>query len=77
MLNGKEVMVNNYHNDGIYKELLSKKLTPIGMDVENGVVEVYESKALRILGIQCHPERALSDGMSRQIIDELIRNFVQ
>lgn len=77
VLNGEEVMVNNYHNDGIYKEHLSKKLTPIGMDVENDVVEVYESKTLRILGIQCHPERAISDGVSRQIIDELIRNFIQ
>ena len=77
VLNGEEVKVNNYHNDGIYKEHLSKKLTPIGMDVENDVVEVYESKTLRILGIQCHPERAISDGVSRQIIDELIRNFVQ
>lgn len=77
VLNGEEVMVNNYHNDGIYKEHLSKKLTPIGMDVENDVVEVYESKTLRILGVQCHPERAISDGVSRQIIDELIRNFVQ
>lgn len=77
VLNGEVVMINNYHNDGIYREFLSKKLTPIGMDVENDVVEVYESKTLRILGIQGHPERAISDGVSRQIIDGLIRNFVQ
>jgi putative glutamine amidotransferase len=77
VLNGEVVMINNYHNDGIYRDFLSKKLTPIGMDVENDVVEVYESKTLRILGIQGHPERAISDGVSRQIIDGLIRNFVQ
>ena len=68
---------NNFHNDGIYKQYLAKALTPIGIDSENDVVEAYESKTLRILGLQCHPERAMSDGVSRQIIDELIRNFLQ
>lgn len=77
VLNGEEVMVNNYHNDGIYRRNLSPKLNAIGMDVENEVVEVYESKTLRILGIQCHPERPIKDAVSRQIIDELILNFIQ
>lgn len=77
LLNGEVVQVNNFHNDGIYKQGLAKSLTPIGIDSENDVVEVYESKPLRILGLQCHPERAMSDGVSRQVIDELIRNFLQ
>mgnify|MGYP002623050393 CR=1 FL=1 len=77
LLNGEVMQVNNFHNDGIYKQHLAKGLTPIGMDVENDVVEVYESKTLHILGLQCHPERAMTDGLSRQIIDELIRNFLQ
>lgn len=77
VLNGDIVMVNNYHNDGIYKQNLSPKLNAIGIDVENEVVEVYQSKTLRILGIQCHPERPIKDAVSRQIIDELILNFLQ
>lgn len=77
VLNGDIVMVNNYHNDGIYKRNLSPKLNAIGMDVENEVVEVYQSKMLRIFGIQCHPERPIKDAVSRQILDELILKFLQ
>jgi putative glutamine amidotransferase len=70
------IMVNNYHNDGIYKSQLSTHLYPVGMDEENNVVELYRSGNHKILGLQFHPERNMQDETSKKIINELIIDFM-
>lgn len=70
---GKEtVMVNNYHNDGIFLNQLASGLYPIAIDTENDVVEVFISREKRILGFQFHPERNISDLSSREKIKDMI-----
>lgn len=69
-------MVNNYHNDGIYAHQLADGLVPLCMDKENGVVEAYISREHRILGMQFHPEREMSDPRSARRIRSLIQNFI-
>lgn len=73
----KKVLVNNFHNDGIYVHNLASSLTPIGIDEENNIVEIYSSVQHRILGVQFHPERLITDDDSRYIIDELIKSFIR
>ena len=70
------LMVNNYHNDGIYAHQLADGLVPLCMDKENGVVEAYISREHRILGMQFHPEREMSDLRSARRIRSLIQNFI-
>lgn len=71
------IWVNNYHNDGIYTCQLADGLIPIVMDRENDVVEAYSSKKYKILGVQFHPERMISDSGSARKIVSLIYNFIR
>ncbi len=69
----KEIlMVNNYHNDGIFLNQLADGLYPIAMDVDNDVVEGFISLEKRILGFQFHPERSISDLSSGEKIKNII-----
>lgn len=71
------ILVNNYHNDGIYLSDLSHEMEPMGVDVENKVVEIYKHKTARILAIQSHPERKMSDIRSKEYITNLISDFIR
>jgi N5-(cytidine 5'-diphosphoramidyl)-L-glutamine hydrolase len=77
VLNNEIIKVNNYHNDGIFGQYLSKEFETIALDKENKVVEAYYSHKKRILGIQWHPERPFSDEESFIKSKKLILNFIE
>ncbi|MBO5712662.1 MAG: gamma-glutamyl-gamma-aminobutyrate hydrolase family protein [Clostridia bacterium] len=53
-LYGKEFIVNSYHHQALKKLAKNLKASCYSYD---GVIEGYESKKLKILGAQFHPER--------------------
>lgn len=71
------LIVNNYHNDGIYKHDLSPKLISVYEDTVNGTVESFISQKYRILGVQWHPERRFSDTVSREKTKAMIKKFIE
>tara|TARA_Y100000816_G_C26103122_1_gene585210 strand:- start:2713 stop:3312 length:600 start_codon:yes stop_codon:yes gene_type:complete len=52
----KKIKVNSFHNFGIKKKLLSKKMEILGQSLDNNV-ECFKHKKLKQLGIMWHPER--------------------
>lgn len=66
--------VNHYHSLEITLDNLGERLDPIAIDLAHRSVEAFQGE--NILGIQWHPERFLSDAVSREWTDELIRNFI-
>ena len=72
----KPIMVNNYHNDGIYREDLAAGLKIIALDETNGVVEAFESEERRILALQWHPERPYEMPEHQEETDTLIKMFL-
>ena len=70
---GREWLVNQYHNDGIYLSDLASDLMPIAVDKENGVVEAFAARG--ILAFQWHPERAFFDPETKKKTSILIREF--
>ena len=75
-INDEVIYVNNYHNDGIFKNDLASGLNILAMDKENDVIEAFYSDELKILGIQWHPERKFKDEFSRNYSEQLIKNFI-
>jgi len=49
-------IVNSYHNQGIEINQLSSSLFPIAT-TKDKFVEAFESKSMKVLGFQWHPER--------------------
>ena len=50
------VDINSYHNQGIFKENLAKKLKSIAY-TDDGLIEAFTHQDFIIMGIQWHPER--------------------
>lgn len=74
---GQEIVVNNFHNDGIYKNDLADGLRSIAEDIEYGVVEAFTSTDMMLLGIQWHPERTFSDNRSREKTKGFVLDFLK
>ncbi|WP_313163915.1 gamma-glutamyl-gamma-aminobutyrate hydrolase family protein [Sedimentibacter sp.] len=74
---GTKISVNNYHNDGIFKNDIAKEFEIIGLDVENNVVEAMFSLKMKWLGIQWHPERLMNDEFSKDKCNNLIQEFIR
>ena len=73
---GREWLVNQFHNDGIYLEDLAPGLVPLAVDRENGVVEAFRAEGTRILALQWHPERPFLDELSAEWTQDMIRTFL-
>ncbi len=71
------LIVNNYHNDGIYKHNLSSELISVYEDTVNGTVESFISEKYRVLGVQWHPEREFSDNISKEKTKNMIKKFIE
>lgn len=74
---GTRISVNNYHNDGVFRNDMAEELEIVGLDVENDVVEAIYSKKMKWLGLQWHPERLMKDELSKEKCDTLIREFIR
>ena len=72
---GTEILVNNYHNDGIYANDLGETFKILGLDIENEVIEAIYSEKMKWLGLQWHPERIMNDIESRDRCKKLIQDF--
>ena len=72
-----KISVNNYHNDGGFKNDMAKELELIGLDVENEVVEAIYSDKMNWLGLQWHPERLMRDLFSKDKCNGLIKEFIK
>ena len=62
------ITVNSYHNQGLEEEGLGKSLNILAKS-EDGLIEAFENKQIKLLGIQWHPER---DSLDRDIM--LLKN---
>lgn len=51
-----KIIVNSYHNQGVIDEGLGKSLI-VQAKAEDGFIEAFENKDLKLLGVQWHPER--------------------
>lgn len=71
-----EILVNNYHRDGIRIDQLAPNLEILAVDKENNHVEAFYNNELKWLGLQWHPERKLEDLRSRELTDNLIKGFI-
>lgn len=74
---GTKISVNNYHNDGVFKNDIAKEFEIIGLDVENDVVEAMYSQKMKWLGLQWHPERLMKDEFSKDKCKTLIQEFIR
>jgi len=70
-----KIYVNNYHNDGIFKNDVANGFEIIGLDVENDVVEAFYSPKMKWLGFQWHPERLMNDEFSKNKSKLLVAEF--
>lgn len=66
VIDEREYLVNNYHNDGLFTDALGEGLVAIATDFENKTVEAFSNRENSIMGIQWHPERA---GNSQSVQD--------
>ena len=73
---GKEVMVNNFHDDVIFSNQLSQSLEVLAKDEDNDTIEAFYSKEKRILGIQWHPERTFRHAEGKEYSRKLIKDFL-
>jgi putative glutamine amidotransferase len=77
LADGTQILVNNYHNDGIFKRDLAEGLKILGLDEENGVIEAIYSVKLKWIGFQFHPERIMRDERSKNKCRDLIHEFIR
>ncbi len=56
-LNSKEVVVNSFHNQGVFPEDLSPELRVFAIDKTSGVIEGLYHPQRPIAAVQWHPER--------------------
>ena len=68
----KILNVNSFHNYGIKKNNLSKKLTKIAFDKEKNI-EMFISKKDKIIGVMWHPERE----KNKKILTDLIKKLTK
>lgn len=54
------IIVNSYHNQGVEEQGIGKSLKILATS-EDGYVEAFENKQIKLLAIQWHPERDSSD----------------
>lgn len=57
VIDSREFLVNNYHNDGLYVDDLGEGLEAVAIDPDNNTIEAFSDGRGIILGIQWHPER--------------------
>lgn len=72
-----KISVNNYHNDGVFKNDVAEGLKIIGLDVENDVVEAIYSQQMKWIGFQWHPERLMKDEFSKKRCKNLVEEFIR
>ncbi|MDR1365944.1 MAG: gamma-glutamyl-gamma-aminobutyrate hydrolase family protein [Holosporales bacterium] len=72
--NSQAILVNNFHDDGVYVDDLAKGLAPLALDVENKIVEAFCGD--KILGLQWHPERKFQDPNSKHISTKIVEDFI-
>jgi len=70
------ILVNSFHDDGIFLRNLSKPLKTIALDKENNIVEAFHSRKLKWLGLQWHPERYFSSSEGSNFTKKLIEQFI-
>ncbi len=73
----RTINVNNYHKDCIYTDTLAPCFTPLAIDVENNVVEAYESEEMKVLGLQWHPERRFETANSLEETRKIVLDFIR
>lgn len=75
-LNDGDIMVNNFHNDVIFKNQLSPKLNILAQDIDNNTIEAFYSNEMKILGLQWHPERRFRHFEGKSYSEKLIKDFI-
>lgn len=73
----RNIHVNNYHMDCVYTNSLAPCFSPIAVDVENNVVEAYESEEMKALGLQWHPERPFKTANSLEETRKIVLDFIR
>lgn len=73
----REILVNNYHNDGIEKEYLAEEFMVSAMDMENSIVEAFYSDSLKIYAMQWHPERKFETQEAKEDSRNLVLKFIK
>lgn len=73
----EEIMVNNYHNDGIRESDLAPVFEAVAVDEKNEMVEAFISKHLKIFGMQWHPERTFESGKAQADSKQLVTSFLE
>lgn len=72
----KNIMVNNFHNDGIMRDGLADGMKPFAIDSDNGVVEAFCSERKKILALQWHPERRFESVEAKEESRRIIMDFI-
>ena len=72
LVDGKKVMVNSYHHQGILPEMVGNNLT-VWVACEDGTIEALYHESLPFVGITWHPER---DSPDIEFNEKLIKDFV-
>jgi putative glutamine amidotransferase len=67
-----DLLVNSYHNHGVFPLNLSPSFKIIFQNIQDGLVEGISHCQYPIFAIQWHPER---EKISNEIVDKLIVNF--
>ena len=70
---GKKATVNSYHNYGISRESLAKKIYSFAFD-KNGLIEAAVHRSLPIMGVMWHPEREQPGQLPNKIIFSRLLN---
>lgn len=77
----REISINNYHADVIFKDDLAPCFEPVAIDPENNVIEAYTSEEKKILALQWHPERKFDtpEGLeeTRKIVGAFIQKYIK
>lgn len=74
LFDGQELLVNSYHNDGLYIGDLARGLEVVALDPDNNTVEAFSNGKGKILGIQWHPER---DGNCPEVQEWIKENVLR
>ncbi len=74
---GRQIYINNFHEDVIYTDDLAPCFEPLAVDEENDVVEAFYSDDMKILALQWHPERPFLTANAAEETRKLIIDFMQ
>lgn len=72
----RSIWANNYHKDVIFEKDLAPCFEPLALDRENGTVEAYGSKEMKLLALQWHPERRFETADGVDETRKIVRNFI-